>query len=71
MRRSLGRISLVLVAAAVVCGALAAPASATTAAQFMDQSLFKPHNSPITGAMVVINGLVRHRHPAAIGHPHR
>ena len=55
MRRSLGWISLVLVAAAVVCGALAAPASAPTAAQFMDQSLFKPHNSPITGAMVVNN----------------
>lgn len=55
MRPLFARISLVLVGAAMLGGLLAAPASATTAAQFMDRSLFMPHNSPITGAMVVNN----------------
>ncbi len=56
MRRSLGRIGLVFVTTIAVCGLLVVPASATTATQFMDRSLFKPHQSPITGAMVVNNG---------------
>jgi hypothetical protein len=55
MRLSIGRVILAVGIALALSVLLAAPASATTPAQFMDRALFKPHHSPITGAMVINN----------------
>ena len=55
MRRLIFRLAPTLIVAIALWMAWTTTADAVTVSQFMDSQLFKPHKSPITGAMVVNN----------------